>query len=397
MKRILSTYIISEILPPFLIGLLAFTFILLTARILKLVELVVTRGIPLLQIGKLFALILPTFLEMTVPMALLLGILFGLGRLSSEHEITALKASGISPFQILLPIGVVALIASMLTLLITTLVRPGANQALKKELYSIAKSRVVTALREKVFNDDFPDVLIYVEEVIPPGNTSQGVLIVDRRDPARENIIFGKVAFFQSDEESRTLNLKLFDGIIHERDKSQSGFSQTHFNVYNITLDLEEAFSLTRKKKTRPKDMSLQQLGETIRLKEAEGIKPTSEIMEFHQRFSFAFAPLVFSLLGVSLVMMPTRSRTGRSWGLASCFFWLLVYYGLLSTGKAMGEREIIPPIIALWLPNLVLGLIATHFFRKALKESPPVIQEKLQKISRSLIRRLSPRQRKVL
>ena len=196
MKRILRTYIVSEILPPFLIGLLAFTFILLTARILKLVELVVTRGIPLLQIGRLFALILPTFLEMTVPMALLLGILFGLGRLSSDHEITALKASGISPFQILLPIGVVALFASMLTLLITTLVRPGANQALKKELYSIAKSRVVTALREKVFNDDFPDILIYVEEVIPPGNTSQGVLIVDRRDPARENIIFGKDSLF---------------------------------------------------------------------------------------------------------------------------------------------------------------------------------------------------------
>jgi len=60
-----------------------------------------------------------------------------------------------------------------------------------------------------------------------------------------------------------------------------------------------------------------------------------------------------------------------------------------------MGEREIIPPIIALWLPNLVLGLIATYFFRKAFKESPPVIQEKLQKISRSVIRRLSPRQRK--
>lgn len=396
MKRILSTYVVCEILPPFLFGLLAFTFILLTARILKLVELVVTRGIPMLQIGRLFALILPTFLEMTVPMALLLGILFGLGRLSSDQEITALKASGISPFQILLPIGVVALVASLLTLLITTLVRPGANQALKKELYSIAKGRVVTALREKVFNDDFPDVLIYVEEVIPPGNTSQGVLIVDRRNPERESIVFAKVAFFLSDEESRTLNLKLFDGIVHEREKNKSGFSQTHFNVYNVKLDLEEAFSLIRKKKRRPKEMSLQQLLKTIRLKEAKGIKPTSEIMEFHQRFSFAFAPLVFGLLGVSLVMMPTRSRTGRSWGLASCLFWLLVYYGLLSTGKALGEREIIPPMIALWLPNLVLGLIATHFFRMALQESPPVIQGKLRTISSSLIRRLSPRQRKV-
>ena len=396
MRRILSIYVISEILPPFLFGLLAFTFILFTARILKLVELVVTRGVPFLQIGKLFVLILPTFLEMAVPMALLLGILFGLGRLSSDQEIAALRASGISPVQILLPIGMVALLTSLLTLLITTVVRPVANLTLNKELYDIAKGYAVTALREKVFNSDFPDVLIYVEEVVPPGNTSQGELIVDRRNPERENIIFGKVALFLSDEESRSLNFKLFDGIIHEREKNKSSFSQTHFNVYNIKLDLEEAFGLIRKKERRPKEMSLQQLGRTIRLKEAKGIKPTPEIMELHQRFSFAFAPLVFSLLGVSLAMMPTPSRTGRSWGLASCFFWLLVYYGLLSVGKALGEREIIPAVVALWLPNLVLGLIAILFFRKAVQESPPLIQGKLGKIFYSLTRRLAPRQKGV-
>ncbi|MGH7772429.1 MAG: LptF/LptG family permease, partial [Candidatus Binatia bacterium] len=120
MKRTLSTYIIHEILSPFLLGLMAFTFILLIARILRLVELVVTRGVPILQIGKLFALILPTFLEMTVPMALLLGIFLGLGRLSSDQEILALKTSGISPTQILVPIGIVALFISLITLLITT-------------------------------------------------------------------------------------------------------------------------------------------------------------------------------------------------------------------------------------------------------------------------------------
>lgn len=390
---------VSEILTPFLLGLLAFTFILLTARILKLVELVVTRGVPLPQIGKLFALILPTFLEMTVPMALLLGILFGLARLSGDQEILALKASGISPMQIFLPIAMVAMFISLVTLLITTLVRPAANLALKKELYNIVKGRVATALREKVFNDDFPKVLIYAEEVVPPGNTSQGVLIVDRRNPARENIIFGKVALFLSDEESRTLSLKLFDGIIHERDKKRSRFSQTHFSVYHFKLDLDEAFSLIRKKERRPKEMSLRRLGRTIRLKEAQGIKPIPELMELHQRFSFPFAPLVFSLLGVALVMVPTRSRTSRSWGFASCLFWLLIYYGLLSTGRALGEKEIIPPMLALWLPNLVVGLIGTHFFRRALQESPPLIEGKLEKLSlclKYLHRSLTPRQRRI-
>src|SRR5262249_60475491 len=105
--------------PPFLFGLMTFTLILLVGRILKLVELVVNRGVPFLQIAKLFALILPTFLEMTVPMALLLGVFLGLGRLSSDHELVALKASGISPLQILVPIGIIAVIVSLITLVIT--------------------------------------------------------------------------------------------------------------------------------------------------------------------------------------------------------------------------------------------------------------------------------------
>jgi len=393
-KRTLSYYVVSEILPPFFLGLMAFTFILLTGRMLKLVELLVTRGVPLSQIGKLFALILPTFLEMTVPMALLLGILVGLAGLSNDHEILALKASGISPFQILWPIAMVALFVSLLTLLITTLVRPAANLELKKELYNIAKSRVATALKENVFNSDFPNVLIYVEEVIPPGNTSQGVLIVDRRDPTRETVIFGKVALFLSNEETATLSLKLFDGIIHEREKNQSGFSQTRFNVYHFNLDLAETFNLIRKQKRDPSEMSLWQLGETIRSKQAQGLNPINEIMDLHQRFSFPFAPLVFSLLGVALVLMPAPARQGRFWGLVSCLFWLLLYYALLTTGRALGEREMLPPLLALWLPNILVGLVAVHFFIKALRESPPLFEGGLQRVSLNLIRSLIPKQR---
>ena len=390
MKRTLTTYVVLEILPPFLLGLAAFTMILLIARILKLVELVVTRGVPFLEIAKLFALILPTFLEMTVPMALLLAIFLGLGRLSGDHELLALKASGISPTQVLLPIVAVALAVSLITLLLTTLVRPAANLALKKELYTIAKNRVGTALKENVFNDDFPRVLIYVDELVPPGDTSQGVLIVDRRNPARENIIFSKVALIVSDEESNTIDLKLFDGALYEREKQRPSFSQTRFNTYDLKLEFDEAFSPIRKKERGPKEMSLRRLGKSIQLKESKGLRPTAELIELHQRFSFAFAPLVLSLLAVSLVMVPTRSRASRSWGFALCLTWLLVYYGLLSMGKALGEREILPPAVALWLPNIVVGLAGIRLFQKALKESPFLIQSKVEDFSLYLNRKLA-------
>lgn len=390
MKRTLTTYLVSEVLPPFLFGLMAFTLILLIGRILKMVELVVNRGVSILEIGKLFALVLPTFLEMTVPMALLLGIFLGLGRLSSDHEILALKASGISPVQILLPVGVIALIVSLATLLITTQIRPGANAALRTALYDIAKNRVASGLKEKVFNDEFPKVLIYIEELVPPGETAKGVLIVDRRKADREQDIFGKVAFIFSDEETQTINFKLFEGTVYERQQKRPGFSRTSFNTYDFRLDPEDILGPSRQKNPEPKEMSFERLRKTIQTKGEQGLKVTAELIELHQRFSFAFAPLTLCFLAVALVMVPARSRASRSWGFALCLSWLLTYYALLSLGKALGERQILPAALAAWLPNIVLTIIAFHFFRKALKESPFLIQTKLEDWSFSLTRRIA-------
>jgi lipopolysaccharide export system permease protein len=377
-RKTLARYILSEILPPFCVGLLAFTFVLLIARILKLIELVVTRGVPLLQIGKLLSLILPTFLELTVPMAFLLAILLGLGRLSNDHEILALKASGISPLQILGPIATLAVIIAAITLCLTLFARPAANQALRKELYNIARSRIGTALKEKVFNDDFPKILIYVEEIIPPGNTAQGVLIVDKRDAAKEDIILGKVALISTDEQTNTLGLKLFDGSIYGREKKRPGFSQTRFNIYDFKLDLDELVGPVKKKDSGPKDISIKHLINVINEKESRGAKAIPERMELQQRFSFAFVPFIFCLLGVSLTLLPRSARGSRSWGFALCLFWLVTYYGLLSLGKALGDKGILQPVPALWLPNVVVGAIAVHLFTRAVRESPLLLAAKL-------------------
>jgi lipopolysaccharide export system permease protein len=377
-RKTFFRYLIAEILPPFFFGLLAFTFILLIARILRLIELVVTRGVPLFQIGKLFALILPTFLEMTVPMAFLLAILLGLGRMSNDQELLAMKASGVSAPQIFWPIAFVGLAVALITLGLTMFARPAANFALKKELYNIARNRVGTALREKVFNDDFPKILIYVEELVPPGNTAQGVLIVDKRDRVREDIILGKVARITTDEETNTLGLRLFDGSVYERERNRPGFSQTRFNIYDFKLDLDELVGPVRQKEAGPKEMPLPELINTIEAKRSSGGKAISERMELHQRISFAFVPLVFCLLGVSLSLLPRTSRANRSWGFMLCMFWIMTYYTLLSLGKALGDKSILHPIPALWLPNLVIGGIGARFFRQAQRETPPVFPKML-------------------
>jgi lipopolysaccharide export system permease protein len=387
-RKTLFRYLVSEVLPPFFFGLLSFTFVLLIARILKLIELVVTRGVPLAQIGRLFWLILPTFLEMTVPMAFLLAILLGLGRLSNDQELLAMKASGVSPIQILGPIAGLAVAISIITLFLTLFGRPAANLALKKELYQIAKNRVATALKEKVFNDDFPKILIYIEEIVPPGNTAQGILIVDQRDKTREDIILGKVARITTDEETNALGLRLFDGSIYEREKNRPGFSQTRFNIYDFKFDLDELVGPVRQKEAGPKEMRLSDLVNSI-TNEKVPSKAIAARMELHQRISFGFVPIVFCLLGVSLTLLPRGSRANRSWGFMLCIFWLMIYYTLLSLGKALGDKNILHPFPALWIPNFAVGGIGVYFFQRALHETPSFLPKILQHAFLSIEKRI--------
>jgi lipopolysaccharide export LptBFGC system permease protein LptF len=205
----------------------------------------------------------------------------------------------------------------------------------------------------------------------------------------REDIILGKVARITTDDESNTLALKLFDGSIYEREKNREGFSQTRFNIYDFKLDLDELVGPVRQKETGPKELPLADLLKSIEVKQQRGDKSIPERMEFQQRLAFGFIPLVFGVLGVALALLPRASRASRSWGLMLCMFWLLVYYILLSLGKALGDKGLLQPIPALWLPNLTIGFIALVFFRKAMRESPLVFPALASRVGSACLQRV--------
>src|SRR5262249_19696180 len=200
---------------PFCFGIGVFTFILLIARMLKLVELVVNRGVAVLEIARLFGYILPTFLEVTVPMALLLAVLLAVGRLSADSEIVALRTSGISLYQMMVPITVFIVAVYLLNMFLAVYARPLANHRLEQSLYEIAKTRASAGLHERVFNDDFEGLVIYVEHIQPPGDQLGGVLIADSRDPNQRNTVLAKSGFIVSNEETHSVTLRLLDGNIH--------------------------------------------------------------------------------------------------------------------------------------------------------------------------------------
>jgi lipopolysaccharide export system permease protein len=207
--RIIHRYVLREIAVPFVLGLATFTFILLIARVLRLVELVVNRGVPLLDVLRLFSYILPAFLEVTVPMALLLGVLTAFGRLSADSEITALRTSGVSLYQVLSPVAVFASVVFVIALGLSVYVRPWGNNRLRAGLFEIARTRASAGIREKVFNDDFKGLVIYVDHIEPPGNALRGVLIADTREADQSNTVVAQAGFLVSGADGDTLTLRL--------------------------------------------------------------------------------------------------------------------------------------------------------------------------------------------
>jgi lipopolysaccharide export system permease protein len=142
-------------LAPFLLGLGVFTFVLLLARLLRLIELVVNRGLPATQVFRLFTYLLPAFLEVTVPMAMLLAILVAFGRLSADSEITALRSAGVSLYQLTPSVATFVLASALMTMFLATYASPWGNHEMRLALFEIARTRASAGIRPQVFNDEF--------------------------------------------------------------------------------------------------------------------------------------------------------------------------------------------------------------------------------------------------
>ena len=364
----LRRYFLREVTVPFLYGIGVFTFILLIARMLKLVELVVNRGVPLLEIGKLFAYILPTFLEVTVPMALLLAVLLSFGRLSADSEIIALKTSGISLYQMIVPVLLFTLLVHLASLFLALYARPWGNSRLKAGLYEIVKTRASAGLKERVFTDDFAGLVIYVEHVEPPGDELGGILIADRRDPNQRNTVLAKRGFLVGNEGTHTVTLRLLDGTIHTFVPDDKSYHKTDFSVYDVTLNLSAALAKFSQREKDAREMTLGELRAAIKEKTAAGRSANAERVELHRKFSVPFACVVFGLVAVPLGIQPARAVKSRGFSVSLALIFL--YYLLLTAGETLAQKGALPPVVALWLPNALFALLGAVLFVAASREA---------------------------
>ena len=136
--------------------------------------------------------LLPFFSMVTIPMAFLLALLLAFGRLSADSEITAMKASGMGLYSLLPPVLTCALIAYIATTFVTVYALPWGNSSFKKLLLDVIETRATLNLKERIFNDDFPGLVLYVDRYSSTENTMSGILIQDERDPKEPSTIFAE-------------------------------------------------------------------------------------------------------------------------------------------------------------------------------------------------------------
>ncbi len=263
MRKTTYLYILKELLPVFFIGLMVFTIILLMDKILKLIELIVTRGGNINHVLMLILFISPSFLIFTIPTSLLLGTLITFGRLSGDSEITAFKASGFSLYQLFLPISVFSLVACLLTSLLVYYGLPWGNRGFKATLYLLATSKADVEIKERVFNDIFDGLVVYVDKVPVQGKRMEGILIYDERDKNKTNTIFASEGLIINNPKTQEVILTLKNGDVHRYDPKADLFQKVNFDSYDLKLELAKAFALIWKK-LRDYELSVDEIQEKI-------------------------------------------------------------------------------------------------------------------------------------
>ena len=368
MKKTLYLYIWKEILPIFFIGLMTFTIILLMDKIFKLIELIINRGGNVTNILMLLLFIAPSFLTFTIPMAVLLGILLTLGRLSGDSEVTAFKASGISLYQLYFPIAIFSISAYLITSFLVFYGLPWGNRGFISMLTLIAQSKPDIEVKERVFNDSFKGLVVYVDKVPVQGKKMEGILIYDERDKETVNTIFAQEGFLISNPQSQEVVLKLLNGNIHRFEPRANTYQKIQFDDYDLKIEFSKTI-VDIERKLKEHEMSINEIKEKIKKMKAQGEDTTPQEVELHKRRAIPFACIVFGLIGVPLGIQSRRS--GRSFGFVFTILILLAYYVSVIAFEMLAVRRAVPAFWAGWSPTFMFGGLGIYLLIKAANESP--------------------------
>jgi LPS export ABC transporter permease LptG/LPS export ABC transporter permease LptF len=354
MPRIIDRYVIREVIPPFLLALLVFTFVLIIPFIIEMAEQMIAKGVPAGTILRLAVTLLPQALALTIPMALLIGLLVGLGRLSADREFVVMMACGISPYRLLQPLLVFSVVCWGLTSWVMLKAMPDSNQAFREISTEIAMNRAEGEVRPRVFFEDFPNIVLYVREVPKNGQGWLGVLAADTSNPSSPVILLADSGRMVVDRQARTIEMVLEKGTRHSTKlEDPLAYEADKFERTIMSLNPESVFPRGGPARG-DNEMSLEDLQVRAVELQTQGISAHNQIMTIHKKFSVPMACFVFAVLGLALGA--SNRKDGKLAAFVLGIAVIFAYYVIMFTGQALTKGFWIPAWLSMWLPNILLG-----------------------------------------
>ena len=320
-------------------------------------EALIAEGASWDVVVRVLATLVPQALGITIPMALLVGILITLGRLSGDREIVAMEACGVSIGRLLRPLLLFGLVATAATTYVMIVALPFANQAFREITFKLLMTRGETKIKPRVFYTEFPNLVIYVREVTP-GVGWTDVMVSESSTPTQPKTYLAKRGRLLLDESKRSVQMVLYDGSHHSVNLDEPAkYEQGTFAQTTLVIDPESVFPRTGPMKGYT-EMTIAELRSEMAELRKQNIYPHNQIMAWQKKYSIPAACLAFML--VALGMGVSHRRDGRLAAFVLGIGVVFVYWILMYMSEAIAKAGVLPywfAWLAMWVPNIVVGL----------------------------------------
>ncbi len=372
-------YILSEIWRPFMGAAFFFAFVLMMFQIIRLADFFIKQGVSGYSILVLLWYLLLTFTPVIFPIAFLLAVLMGFGRLSGDSEVLAMRAAGVSVYSMLVPVMGTGVVLTFVTLMCNMYFVPYGSKMFRYDLFRITNTKAIATIHEGTFNDNFFDLVLYADGVDAKKNTMDRVLIYDERKEGQPVTVVarsGRILNNLQDEKGIPgLVLRLFNGSLHRGSPLANLYEKTAFDIYDIFLRIETT-KVVGVEIPRTMDMSV--LSEKIdavkhnmkisrrtfdQLGRDDQLDLLNYSAEYWKRIALAASCLVFALMGLAFGVV--RTRTVRSNSFLICLVVLLAYWTIYSYGWSMASEGKVPAIAGTFAANILMLFISLYTLRR--------------------------------
>ncbi len=384
-SKLLFRYIAGEIWPIFFVSLLISIFIVITTRMFSLIEMVVSHGAHISHIIKIMIYLVPEVLLFSFPAATLISVLIAFLRLSSDNEIIALKASGISLYHIMPPVIALSLGACIISFIIAMSAVPWGNRSLRKIVFQIVKEKADVGIKERVFCEPFKGITFYVRHFSAQQRLMNGVFVVDKRDKTEVNTIIARQGeIINWPKKKNTITFHFVNGTIFSTDKDFNSIRTINFRTYDLNLQLKD-IAQGQSLRIKPKEMGIKQLLREIKRNDLPRIKHNLAVIELMERLSIPIGVFLMGIIGAPLGMQIKVKTRSMGIGIGLAVFFL--YYMLLAGAKSICETGAVHPVFGMCIPDLFLLVASIYFIRLSAEDREIHMPSSLHKFIKMLKR----------